>query len=118
MIPLFTLGIPGSPVTAILYGALLMHGLQPGSDLFTGSKAPTTYAIFLGFLFANVLMGIIGVSMAKTDGKSLPRSKLCSRSDHRRIILHRYLCTEQQHVRSYHHARVRSHRIPYENLRI
>ena len=27
MIPLFTLGIPGSPVTAILYGALLMHGL-------------------------------------------------------------------------------------------
>lgn len=65
MIPLFTLGIPGSPVTAILYGALLMHGLQPGSDLFMGSKAPMTYAIFLGFLFANILMGIIGVSMAK-----------------------------------------------------
>lgn len=38
---------------------------SPGSDLFTGSKAPTTYAIFLGFLFANVLMGIIGVSMAR-----------------------------------------------------
>ena len=52
-------------MTAILYGALLMHGLQPGSDLFIGSKAPTTYAIFLGFLFANILMGIIGVSMAK-----------------------------------------------------
>lgn len=65
MIPLFTLGIPGSPVTAILYGALLMHGLQPGSDLFAGEKAPMTYAIFLGFLFANILMGIIGVSMAK-----------------------------------------------------
>lgn len=65
MIPLFTLGIPGSPVTAILYGAMLMHGLQPGSDLFVGPKAPTTYAIFLGFLFANILMGIIGVSMAK-----------------------------------------------------
>ena len=56
LIPLFTLGIPGSPVTAILYGALLMHGLQPGSGLFTGDKAVTTYAIFLGFLFANVLM--------------------------------------------------------------
>lgn len=65
MIPLFTLGIPGSPVTAILYGALLMHGLQPGSGLFTGEKAVTTYAIFLGFLFANILMGIIGVTMAK-----------------------------------------------------
>ena len=65
MIPLFTLGIPGSPVTAILYGALLMHGLQPGSDLFIGAKAPMTYAIFLGYLFANILMGVIGVSMAK-----------------------------------------------------
>lgn len=65
MIPLFTMGIPGSPVTAILYGAMLMHGLQPGSDLFTGAKAPTTYAIFLGFLFANLLMGVIGVTMAK-----------------------------------------------------
>lgn len=65
LIPLFTLGIPGSPVTAILYGALLMHGLQPGSGLFTGEKAVTTYAIFLGFLFANVLMGIIGLTMAK-----------------------------------------------------
>lgn len=65
LIPLFTLGIPGSPVTAILYGALLMHGLQPGSGLFTGNKAVTTYTIFLGFLFANVLMGIIGLTMAK-----------------------------------------------------
>lgn len=65
MIPLFTLGIPGSPVTAIMYGALLMHGLQPGSRLFIGEQAPTTYAIFLGFLFSNILMGIIGIAMAK-----------------------------------------------------
>lgn len=69
MIPLFTLGIPGSPVTAILYGALIMHGLQPGAELFTTSKAVTTYAIFLGFLFANLLMGIIGVSMARQMAK-------------------------------------------------
>lgn len=69
MIPLFTMGIPGSPVTAILYGALLMHGLQPGSDLFIGKQASTTYAIFLGFLLANVLMGIIGLSMAKQLAK-------------------------------------------------
>ncbi|MBQ7535431.1 MAG: tripartite tricarboxylate transporter permease [Stomatobaculum sp.] len=69
MIPLFTLGIPGSPVTAILYGALIMHGLQPGAELFTTGKAVTTYAIFLGFLFANLLMGVIGVSMARQMAK-------------------------------------------------
>lgn len=69
MIPLFTLGIPGSPVTAILYGALLMHGLQPGSRLFHGPQAVTTYAIFLGFLLANLLMGVIGVTMARQMAK-------------------------------------------------
>lgn len=69
MIPLFTLGIPGSPVTAILYGAMLMHGLQPGFMLFTGPQAPITYAIFLGFLFANIIMGVIGVTMSKQMAK-------------------------------------------------
>jgi len=29
-IPLFTLGIPVNPVTALLFGALLIHGIQPG----------------------------------------------------------------------------------------
>ena len=69
LIPLFTLGIPGSPVTAILYGALLMHGLTPGNALFTGEKASTVYAIFLGFLISNILMCIIGLTMAKQMAK-------------------------------------------------
>ena len=30
LIPMMTLGIPGDPVTAILIGALLVHGLAPG----------------------------------------------------------------------------------------
>jgi putative tricarboxylic transport membrane protein len=34
MIPLFTLGIPGSATTAVLMGGLLMVGLQPGPSLF------------------------------------------------------------------------------------
>jgi len=34
MIPLFTLGIPGSGTTAIMLGGLLMLGLQPGPLLF------------------------------------------------------------------------------------
>ena len=37
LIPLLALGIPGDPVTAILLGALLIHGLQPGPLLFTQS---------------------------------------------------------------------------------
>ena len=34
MVPLLTLGIPGSGTTAVLLGALLIHGLRPGPLLF------------------------------------------------------------------------------------
>src|SRR5690606_30696361 len=34
MVPMFTLGIPGSATTAIMLGGLLMLGLQPGPLLF------------------------------------------------------------------------------------
>lgn len=34
MIPALTLGIPGNVVAALVLGALLIHGLQPGPQLF------------------------------------------------------------------------------------
>jgi putative tricarboxylic transport membrane protein len=40
-IPLLTLGIPANPVVAILLGALIIHGLQPGPLLM--SKAPDLF---------------------------------------------------------------------------
>ena len=42
LIPLLTLGIPGSAVAALLLGGLMIHGLQPGHELFT-IYAGTTY---------------------------------------------------------------------------
>ena len=59
MIPLMTLGIPGSPVAAILLGALMIHGLQPGYKLFT-EEADITYPIIFCFLLANIGMFFIG----------------------------------------------------------
>ena len=64
LIPLLTLGIPGSSVAAILLGGLMIHGLQPGAELFT-KHANITYPIIVGFIFANVLMGIVGLLLAK-----------------------------------------------------
>ena len=40
-IPLLTLGIPANPVVAILLGALIIHGLQPGPLLL--SKSPDVF---------------------------------------------------------------------------
>ncbi|MGE4352965.1 MAG: tripartite tricarboxylate transporter permease [Oscillospiraceae bacterium] len=64
LIPLLTLGIPGSSAAAVLLGGLTIHGLTPGNAMFT-VKADITYAIILGFMLANILMGITGIAIAK-----------------------------------------------------
>lgn len=69
LVPLITLGLPGSSVAAILLGGMMIHGLTPGSAMFNSENGPTTYAIILGFLAANVLMGVIGLLIAKYVAK-------------------------------------------------
>jgi putative tricarboxylic transport membrane protein len=57
MIPLMTMGIPGSGATAIILGAFLLHGMQPGPQVFFNS-ADIVYAIF-----ASMFVGIIGMCL-------------------------------------------------------
>jgi len=65
MIPLLTLGIPGSAATAVILAAFLLHGVQPGPLLFTepGSKL-MVYTVFAS-MFASVigmcLMGLFWI---------------------------------------------------------
>ena len=63
-IPVLTLGIPGDGATAIMMGALMVQGLQPGPLLFS-EKAPDVYAIFIGLLLANVIMACMGYSLIR-----------------------------------------------------
>ncbi len=53
LIPMMTLGIPGDPVTAILIGALLIHGLAPGPLLFI-ERADFAYGIIFSFFWVNI----------------------------------------------------------------
>lgn len=55
LIPLITMGIPGSVTEAILIGALTIHNLQPGPLLFQ-SAPQIAYGIIAAYLVANVLM--------------------------------------------------------------
>lgn len=57
VIPLITLGIPGSPVTAILLGALLLHGVQPGPMLLVENPAFLGEVIAVFALAAVLLFG-------------------------------------------------------------
>lgn len=78
LIPMLTLGIPGSGVTAIMLGGLMIKGLNPGYKLFTDSGS-ITYCMILGFLLANILMGVIGMLIAKQVVKIsvVPMTILC-----------------------------------------
>lgn len=55
LVPLISLGIPGSVVDAILLGGLVIHGLQPGPLLFR-NEPEFVHAIFIAVLIANLLM--------------------------------------------------------------
>lgn len=60
MVPLLTLGIPGAPPAAIIYGALMLQGLRPGPELFS-SSAHITYAFMISLFVANLMMFIVGI---------------------------------------------------------
>lgn len=78
LIPMITLGIPGSGTVAILMGGLMIKGLTPGYRLFT-ERGETTYSIILGFLATNVLMGLVGFLIAKKVARvsKVPMAILC-----------------------------------------
>lgn len=59
LVPLLTLGIPGSPTTAVLIGALILHGLQPGPRLFV-SNPEVIYGLFVGLLVAYPVLFAMG----------------------------------------------------------
>lgn len=59
LIPLLTLGIPGSASTAVLIGALMIHDLTPGPQLFI-SNPEIIYGLLASLLLANIILLILG----------------------------------------------------------
>lgn len=68
LIPMLTLGIPGDVITAVLMGALMIQGLNPGPQLFT-QHADMTYTVIVGFLIVNVLMLYMGKLAIRAFGQ-------------------------------------------------
>jgi len=58
LVPLITLGIPGSVIDVLLLGALIIHDLTPGPLLFRDSPQ-IVYAIIAAAFVANVAMFVI-----------------------------------------------------------
>ncbi len=64
LVPLLTLGIPGSPTAAVLLGGLLINGLFPGPDLFT-VHGQVTWTFIDSLLVGQILMMIFGLMIAR-----------------------------------------------------
>jgi TctA family transporter len=61
-IPTMTLGIPGDAVMALLLGALLIQGIQPGPQLIT-EHADLFWGLIASFWVGNILLVILNVPM-------------------------------------------------------
>ena len=63
MIPMLSLGVPGSGTTAVMMGALLMLGIQPGPLLFA-QHPDTAWGLIASMFVANVVLAIVNIPLA------------------------------------------------------
>jgi putative tricarboxylic transport membrane protein len=66
LIPTLSLGIPGSSVTAVLMGGLLVHGIMPGPTLMT-EYADVTYTMIWAVMLANIVMFMVGLILTRVS---------------------------------------------------
>ncbi|KQL44688.1 transporter [Brevibacillus choshinensis] len=68
MIPLLTLGIPGTGTTAVLMGALIMYNVQPGPLLF--DEHPTiAWGLIASMFIGNLMLLILNMPLVKVFAK-------------------------------------------------
>jgi putative tricarboxylic transport membrane protein len=58
LVTIMAFGIPGDAVTAVMLGALTIHGIQSG-PLFISQNAPLAYGIFAAYILAHPIMVLI-----------------------------------------------------------
>jgi putative tricarboxylic transport membrane protein len=61
MLPMLTLGIPGSPTTAILLGGMVIWGLEPGPRLFVNNQE-FVWALIASLYAANLAAVLINIA--------------------------------------------------------
>jgi len=59
LVPLLAMGIPGSGATAIILAAFLLHGIQPGPQVFVSSTA-LIYTVFAAVFLSVIGMCVLG----------------------------------------------------------
>jgi putative tricarboxylic transport membrane protein len=63
MVPMFSLGVPGSNTTAVMLGALIMFGLRPGPEMFT-TNSGLVWAVIASMYIGNVILLVMNLPLA------------------------------------------------------
>jgi putative tricarboxylic transport membrane protein len=63
LIPTLTFGIPGSPGMAVFLGALILHGIDTGQDIYI-IHLDIVYMILLSLVGCHILAAMIGLTLA------------------------------------------------------
>ena len=76
-VPLLTLGIPGSGTTAIMLGALIAYGIQPGPMLMQENPS-VFWAVIVSMYFGNIVLLILNLPLIPYFAKvlAMPKSVL------------------------------------------
>ena len=77
LVTIMAFGIPGDAVTAVMLGALTIHGIQSG-PLFISQQPTIAYGIFAAYLLAHPVMVVITAIAARWALKvvTVPKSQL------------------------------------------
>ena len=69
-VPLLTLGIPGSATTAIMLGALLSYGVQPGPRLYIDNPA-VFWSVIISMYLGNIILLVLNLPLIPYISKLL-----------------------------------------------
>lgn len=61
-VPTLTLGIPGDPIMALMLGALVIHGIQPGPEMLT-ARPDMFWGLVVSFGIGNLLLLILNLPL-------------------------------------------------------
>lgn len=62
MIPTLSLGIPGDPISALLLGVLMIHGLNPGPEVISGDPQ-LFWGLVVSFFIGNLILLVLNLPL-------------------------------------------------------
>jgi putative tricarboxylic transport membrane protein len=76
-VPLLTLGIPGSGTTAVILGALISYGIQPGPTMYVDNPA-IFWSVIISMYIGNIVLLILNLPLIPYIAKllTMPRQLL------------------------------------------